>query len=110
MKARIKKTGEIVDGKAMVSFQGDDFYLDELELIQDEPDKALYDELDDVYWENLKHQAAVSAMQGMLSNAVGFDEVRKQAAENGIDNLITLITGAAIDYANALVEKLKEGK
>ena len=62
------------------------------------------------YWENLKHQAAVSAMQGMLSNAVGFDEVRKQAAENGIDNLITLITGAAIDYATALVKRLKEGK
>jgi hypothetical protein len=30
MKARIKETGEIVDGNAMVSFNGDDFYLDEM--------------------------------------------------------------------------------
>ena len=97
MKARIKKTGEIVDGKAMVSFQGDDFYLDELELIQDEPDKALYDELDDVYWENLKHQAAVSAMQGMV-RLVGHDRMyppKKMAI-------------FAVECATALVEKLKE--
>ena len=59
------------------------------------------------YWEKLKHQYAGMAMQGMLSNALGFDEVRKQAAESGIDNLITLIAGAAADYATALVNKLK---
>ena len=46
-------------------------------------------------------------MQGMLSNAIGFDEVRKQALESGIDNLINLIAGAAADYATALVEKQK---
>ena len=33
MKARVKATGEIIDGNAMVSFNGDDFYLDELEII-----------------------------------------------------------------------------
>ncbi|MBR5499645.1 MAG: hypothetical protein IKV75_05750, partial [Bacteroidales bacterium] len=60
------------------------------------------------YWDKLLHQYAGMAMQGMLSNAIGFDEVRKQAAESGIDNLITLIAGAAMDYATALVEKLKE--
>ena len=59
------------------------------------------------YWEKLKHQYAGMAMQGMLSNAIGFDEVRRKAAEDGISNLITLIAGAAKDYATALVEKLK---
>ena len=106
MKARIKKTGEIVDGKAMVSFQGDDFYLDELELIQDEPDKALYDELDDVYWENLKHQAAVSAMQGILSNPKLFKVTAQNAEEFGLEVRRALAIDADV-YATALVEKLK---
>ena len=59
------------------------------------------------YWTRLEHQYAGMAMQGMLSNAIGFDEVRRQADKNGISNLIPLIAGAAMDYATALVEKLK---
>ena len=31
------------------------------------------------YWTRLEHQYAGMAMQGMLSNAIGFDEVRRQA-------------------------------
>ena len=96
MKARVKKTGEIVDGNAMVSFNGDDFYLDELEIIQDETDK-MYDELDEVYWANLKHQYAGMAMQAILSrrdNGTMEDEVAMEAN----------------DYATALVNKLKEEK
>ena len=97
MKARVKATGEIVDGSAMVSFQGDDFYLDELEIIQDEPDKTLYDELDDVYWANMKHQYAGMAMQGILSNQnIGAD--------------VTYMVNLSIECATALVEKLKDGK
>ena len=95
MKARVKATGEIVDGSAMVSFQGDDFYLDELEIIQDEPDKTLYDELDDVYWANMKHQYAGMAMQGMLSE------------EWCPDEQVNLYVHRAVQLATALVEKLK---
>ena len=106
MKARVKETGEIVDGSAMVSFQGDDFYLDELEIIQDEPDKTLYDELDDVYWANMKHQYAGMAMQGMLNNSYLAGEFRKDP-NNGIAEMSNTITKAAVVYATALVEKLK---
>ena len=82
MKARVKATGEIVDGSAMVSFQGDDFYLDEL---------------DDVYWANMKHQYAGMAMQGILSNQnIGAD--------------VTYMVNLSIECATALVEKLKDGK
>lgn len=115
MKARIKATGEIIE----VAYLSEDKYGNkyynvttdtrtyretELEMMSYKGDYFYtYD-----YWEKLKHQYAGMAMQGMLSNAIGFDEVRKQAAESGINNLITLIAGAATDYATALVEKLKE--
>lgn len=102
MKARVKATGEIVDVDQCSILYEDGkrelMYGKELEEVEGTPD----------YWEKLKHQYAGMAMQGMLSNAIGFDEVRRQAAENGISNLITLIAGAAMDYATALIEKLKE--
>ena len=94
MKARVKATGEIIDGSAMVSFNGDDFYLNELEVIQDDSEKTLYDELDEVYWENMKHQYAGMAMQGILSH---------------VDVTVTpeWVAEEAEAYATALVEKLK---
>ena len=98
MKARVKKTGEIVDGNAMVSFNGDDFYLDELEIIQDETDK-MYDELDEVYWANLKHQYA-----GMALNALLLTNNIRNGDLEGIRECNT----NAMAIAYALVEKLKE--
>ena len=95
MKARVKATGEIVSADAMVSFNGDDFYLDELELIQDDTEKTLYDELDEVYWENLKHQYAGMAMQGMMAGPA----ISLWTSE--------VILQKAIEYATALVNKLK---
>ena len=108
MKARVKATGEIVDGSAMVSFQGDDFYLDELEIIQDEPDKTLYDELDDVYWANMKHQYAGMAMQGILANPVlmqGYAELAKAPITSGFLN--DYVLAKSVNIAHELVEKLK---
>ena len=101
MKARVKATGEIVDGSAMVSFQGDDFYLDELEIIQDEPDKTLYDELDDVYWANMEHQYAGMAMQGLMSN---IEQITPKEGRSFCDEIV----GISFKVAHALVEKMKE--
>lgn len=101
MKARVKATGEIVSADAMVSFNGDDFYLDELELIQDDTEKTLYDELDDVYWANMKHQYAGMAMQGILSNPnIAHKDVSRE-------ELIEYWTEHAVTIATALVNKLK---
>ena len=102
MRAIIKATGEIIDGKAIVSFNGDDFYLDELEIIQDETDKIL----DEVYWEKLKHQYAGMAMQGILSSNVMMEILSRR--DNG--TMEDEVAMEALDYATALVEKLKEGK
>ena len=99
MRARVKATGEIVDGNAIVSFNGDDFYLDELEAIIDETEK-IYDELDEVYWKNLEHTYARMAMQGILSMPV--------YGSNGSEVDQDAVIECAMEYAHALVEKLKE--
>lgn len=59
------------------------------------------------YWEELKHQYAGMAMQGMLSNPIGFKEVRNQAANQGT-NVVALIANTAEEYATALVERMKK--
>ena len=103
MKARVKATGEILEIFKWSKVDAENFKeyeLSELEII----DPYSMD-----YWEKLKHQYAGMAMQGMLSNAVGFEEVRKQTCNSG-DNLIDLIADAAVDYATALVKKLRENK
>ena len=100
MKARVKETGEIVDENAMVSFQGDDFYLDELEAIIDETEK-IYDELDEVYWKNLEHQYAGMAMQGILSNPESELDYKND------ETLPQALAGCAAKVATALVETLK---
>ena len=41
----------------------------------DDKDSFNYD-MTPAYWEKLRHEYAGMAMQGMLSNAVGFDAVR----------------------------------
>ena len=111
MKARVKKTGEIVDGNAMVSFNGDDFYLDELELIQDDTEKTPYDELDEVYWANLKHQYAGMAMQGLLSNPElmkGYTELAQAPITSVFLN--DYILAKSVNIAHELVKKLQEEK
>lgn len=90
MKAKIKVTGEIVDGNAIVSFQGDDFYLDELEFLDNDPD----------YWTRLKHQYAGMAMQGFISNGQAIP------VNNG-ESIQERMSIMAISVATTLVEKLK---
>ena len=107
MKAIVKATGEIIDGSAMVSFNGDDFYLNELEVIQDDSEKTLYDELDEVYWESLKHQYAGVAMQVVLEksyNELYHTNMMRNWSRDGAEEVARL----SVIYATALVEKLKE--
>lgn len=113
MKARVKGTTDIIE----VEFDKDALnacyppYYDKEHNMYYQPEQLEWVDnevnAEPDYWTKLEHQYAGMAMQGMLSNAIGFNEVRKQAAEDGISNLITLIAGAAMEYATALVEKLK---
>ena len=114
MKARVKKTGEIVEVDFdTVSIRGKQFgvvtdtkrlfkpccdyrrfYQDELEFISPE-DTEVVD-----YWEKLKHQYAGMAMQGILSNSNHALWDRENNA-NGIAE-------SANNIATALVEKIKK--
>ena len=107
MKARVKATRDIVD---VLPYADEDgtvrFYANmenkwheayEIDIVSEviQPD----------YWEKLKHQAAIAAMQGMLSNS---DYIERFTAHtvDGI-SFVDDLTSYANDYATALVEKLK---
>lgn len=102
MKARVKATGEIVevfpynkDGFAYIHEDGETVYeAIELEVDEYDPD----------YWTRLEHQAAIAAMQGMLSNPeVNLDYKSYECMPQAV-------AATAYTIAHALMEKMKEEK
>ena len=96
MKARVKATGEIADvmfvgndciGRAMFKTTSRDFYNE---------DELDFDDIRcDSYWEELTHQYAGMAMQGLLAGKEQDFLTSQELVED------------AIIYAAALVKKLK---
>ena len=108
MKARVKATGMIVEvtyshtaqytGYDIIWYitpQRDCFSKEELEFID------TGESLD--YWTRIEHQAAIAAMQGMLTNPIGFENIKARGMNPQIE--IALL---ASEFAHALVEKMKE--
>ena len=100
MKARVKATGEIVEVTYGCDFRESkivELYTnieDPNDVFEKEELEFLYDSEFIDYWERLKHQAAISAMQGILTHmdvTVPTEWVAEEAEA----------------YATALVEKLK---
>jgi hypothetical protein len=54
------------------------------------------------YWDRLTHQAAITAMQGIMSNPVGFESIRCTSKDH--DKKVAEI---AICFAMELIEGLK---
>ena len=109
MKARVKKTGEIVevhtsDDADFVDRNGK--YYWEHELFFGSLDVSSYDDPD--YWTRLEHQYAGMAMQGILSNQEYVHSLVQRVASREIYNLAEGITMHAEQLAHALVEKMKE--
>lgn len=103
MKARVIETNEIVElQEDMMSdyFTKDGVHFKgvELDFNVEQPD----------YWEKLKHQYAGMAMQGLLSNSAYLENFVKYSVKG--DSLTIVVTANAIDYATALIEKLKNEK
>lgn len=101
MKARVKETGELVevhtcDDADFQDRKGNYYWEHQLyfgtldDFDNDEPD----------YWTRLEHQAAIAAMQGILSNHNLYGSIIQ----------MTQVSRVAIDYAQELVEKMKEEK
>lgn len=107
MKARVKATGEIVE--VMYSHTANDKGCDIVWYITPRGPSFSKEELEFIdtgesldYWTRLEHQAAIAAMQGMLSNPevdldYKSDECMPQA-----------LAATAYNIAHALVEKMKE--
>lgn len=94
MKAKIKKTGEIVD----VTRNKHGFYVDENRV------GYTLNELDfgneeNEHWQDVRERASIAAIQGMLSCGEGAFSYQGITDE---------IAKAAIDYADALIERLKK--
>lgn len=125
MKARVKATGEIIEVREVTKYSSN--YAPST-VYEDVTDGVIYkkefldfenvtDALFDVkekslpkdepgYWEKLKHQYAGMAMQGLLSNSAYLQNFLKYSVHG--DSLVKMISTNAIDYATALVNRLKE--
>jgi hypothetical protein len=90
MKAKIRKTGEIVD----VTRGEHGFYVTE-NLVGYTLSELDFDNEENEHWQDVRERAAIAAMQGLLSNA------RKTGSGKEY-------VEAAIEYADALVEELKK--
>ena len=118
MKARVKATGEIVEVKIDYN-QDADYIAPNGQLYwQRELDFSIGGKFaenclngikqgivhDPDYWEKLKHQYAGMAMQAILSSNVMMEILSRR--DNG--TMEDEVAMEALDYATALVEKLKE--
>lgn len=91
MKAKIKKTGEIVE----VTRNKHGLYVDENCAGYTLKDLDFGNE-EVEHWQDVRERAAIAAMQGLLSGSIRSSVTYKKYAE------------AAIGCANALVEQLKK--
>lgn len=101
MKARIKKTGEIVNIAEFATIElemcdsyGNPIclYPEDIELIQEQTE--------DEHWQNVRERAAIAAMQGALANCY-LHSVSNCAPCSSIAKQSVL-------YADALIEELKK--
>ena len=98
MKAKVKETGEIFDVYGVVNKTCEGYGLGEVALMVDDKDSFNYD-MTPAYWEKLKHEYAGMAMQQLVHLVnVGYEYVYEETAI------------IALNFATALVEKLKEKK
>ena len=116
MKARIRKTGEIVDVinynrccsirsyqdyVSYIDSKGEEHDRESLNYYWDfEPIETLAEVVDKEHWHDVRERAAIAAMQGLLSNPGLLDDI-------SLDYRIP-IEKDAVAYADALVEQLKK--
>ena len=102
MKARIKATGEIVDVTRIVDRYVMTHHPHTITFEKDELDFGIEDDID--YWTRLEHQAAITAMQGVLSNPnLAYKDISTEIICNHVAERLK-------EIAHALVEKYKKEK
>lgn len=98
MKARIKKTGEIVNlaSYAKIALEQCDSWGNPIEMKPEEVE-LIQEPTEDEHWREVREHAAIAAMQGLLANPSRTGCFRDCAE-------------TAIEYVDALIEQLKTQK
>ena len=97
MKARIKKTGEIVNIAEYVKIALDqcDSYGNPIE-VKPEDVELIQEQTEDEHWQDVRERAAIAAMQGVMNFFWSIDYNKETIAK------------LAVEQADALIDKLKE--
>ena len=99
MKARVKATGHIVDVELSHYLDNVAWYITKCHASYSENELEFIDEPQD-YWIRLEHQAAIAAMQGLVT--------RGEVLGSSVQQIERDITEISCEIAHALVEKMKE--
>lgn len=111
MKAKIRKTGEIVDVicynqySTIRSHQDYVSYIDSKSIEHDRESLNYYwdfepiESVNDEHWQDVRERAAIAAMQGIISCGEGAFSYQGISDE---------IAKAAVDYADSLIVELKK--
>lgn len=97
MKARIKKTGEIVNISeyATISLDQCDSWGCPIE-VRPEDIELIQEQTEDEHWQDVRERAAIAAMQGVMNFFGSIDYNRETIAR------------LAVEQADALIEQLKK--
>lgn len=98
MKARIKETGEIVNlaSYATITLDQCDSWGNPIEMKPEEVE-LIQEVTEDEHWQDVREKAAIAALGGML-------------ADTNMNAEVDLVAQIAVNYADALVERLKSNK
>ena len=104
MKARVKATGEIVEISEDCSYVYAEHFdksynINELEFLDVKEKSFPKDDPD--YWTRLEHQAAIAAMQGLMTILPNIGGLKGRTPRDEIVDIAT-------STSHALVQKLKE--
>lgn len=107
MKARIKKTGEIINLAEYAKIELDvcDSFGNPIEL-KPEDVELVQEKTDNNDWNQVRIQAAIAAMQG-LCNSCHDDVIREIQKQNDLERS-SVIGFLSVRIADALVEELKK--
>jgi len=96
MKAKIKKTGEIVNlaDYAVITLESHDSWGNPIEIKPEEVE-LIQEPTEDEHWQDVRERAAIAAMQGLI-NAFSLSAKEEQIAL------------CAVKQADALIEELKK--
>ena len=99
MKARIKKTGEIVNlaSYAVITLDEHDSWGNPIELKPEEVE-LIQEQTEDEHWQDVRERAAITAMGQLIG--MGRDDGYKYSPSE--------VANYAVVYANELIEQLKK--